>query len=82
MAEARLRKLISEAAAGVPMRTLQEWMGHRYFTTTLIYADYAPAANEAKLVNAVFGRGASINLSINLSEAEGNSNQEDPAKSD
>jgi integrase len=30
------------AAAGVPMRTLQEWMGHRNLTTTEIYADYAP----------------------------------------
>jgi integrase len=40
------------AAAGVPMRTLQEWMGHRDFKTTLIYADYAPGANEAALVNA------------------------------
>jgi integrase len=30
------------AAVGVPMRTLQEWMGHRDFTTTLIYADFAP----------------------------------------
>jgi hypothetical protein len=50
------------------MRTLQEWMGHRDFKTTLIYADYAPAANEAELVNAAFARGASINLSINLSK--------------
>jgi integrase len=31
------------AAAGVPIRTLQEWMGHRDCKTTLIYADYAPA---------------------------------------
>lgn len=30
------------AAQGVPMRTLQEWMGHRDFATTLIYADFAP----------------------------------------
>ncbi len=30
------------AAAGVPMRTLQEWMGHRNIATTEIYADYAP----------------------------------------
>lgn len=30
------------ASVGVPMRTLQEWMGHRDFTTTLIYADFAP----------------------------------------
>ncbi len=30
------------AAVGVPMRTVQEWMGHRDFTTTLVYADFAP----------------------------------------
>jgi integrase len=34
------------AGAGVPMRTLQEWMGHRDLRTTLIYADYAPGAHE------------------------------------
>ena len=64
------------AAAGVPMRTLQEWMGHRDFKTTLIYADYAPAENEAEIVNAAFARGESINLSINLSKSASNSNQE------
>jgi integrase len=42
------------AAAGVPMRTLQEWMGHRDYKTTLIYADYAPATNEVEVVNAAF----------------------------
>ena len=31
------------AAANTPMRTLQEWMGHRHVTTTQRYADYAPA---------------------------------------
>ena len=36
------------AAAGVPMRTLQEWMGHRDFKTTLIYADYAPDATQGR----------------------------------
>jgi len=35
------------AAAGVPLRTLQEWMGHRDYRTTLIYADYAPRTYEA-----------------------------------
>jgi len=30
-------------AQGVPMRTLQEMMGHRGFKTTPIYADYAPS---------------------------------------
>jgi integrase len=42
------------AAAGVPMRTLQEWMGHRDFKTTLIYADYLPGEGEATVVNAAF----------------------------
>jgi integrase len=42
------------AAAGVPMRTVQEWMGRADFKTTQIYADYAPADNEAALVDAAF----------------------------
>jgi integrase len=35
------------AGAGVPLRALQEWMGHRDFKTTLIYADYQPSDDEA-----------------------------------
>lgn len=27
---------------GAPLRTIQEWMGHRDYKTTEIYADYAP----------------------------------------
>lgn len=46
------------AAAGVPMRTLQEWMGHRDFKTTLIYADYSPSAHEREFVERAFGGGA------------------------
>jgi integrase len=42
------------AAAGVPMRALQEWMGHRDFRTTLIYADYEPGEEESNLVDAAF----------------------------
>lgn len=42
------------AGQGVPMRTLQEWMGHRDFKTTLIYADYAPGAKEAAWIDAAF----------------------------
>ena len=60
------------AAAGVPMRTLQEWMGHRDFATTLIYADYAPSAHEADLVDAAFSS-LGPNLGPNLSETERNS---------
>jgi integrase len=44
------------AAAGVPMRTVQEWMGHRDITTTQRYADYAPSAREAEMVAAAFSR--------------------------
>jgi integrase len=42
------------AAAGVALRTLQEWMGHRDLATTQIYADYAPKPNEAAQVTAAF----------------------------
>jgi integrase len=42
------------AAHGVPLRTLQEWMGHADSKTTQIYADYAPAKNEVALVDAAF----------------------------
>jgi integrase len=42
------------AAQGVPMRTLQEMLGHRDFKTTLIYADYAPNAHEAGWIEAAF----------------------------
>jgi integrase len=38
------------AAAGVPMRTLQEWMGHRDIKTTQRYADYAPSPHESALM--------------------------------
>jgi hypothetical protein len=38
------------------MHTLQEWMGHRDFKTTLIYADYAPSGHEAELIEHVFGK--------------------------
>jgi integrase len=42
------------AAAGVPLRTLQAWMGHADIKTTMVYTHYAPGANEAELVNGVF----------------------------
>jgi integrase len=42
------------AAQGVPMRTLQEMLGHRDFKTTLIYADYAPNTQEVSWVEAAF----------------------------
>jgi len=58
------------AAAGVPMRTLQEWMGHRDLATTQRYADYAPSAQEAAMIAAAF-RGPTTNrrLQASLSRA-------------
>ena len=43
------------AASGIEMRTLQEWMGHRDYKTTLRYAAYAPKHDEAARVDAAFG---------------------------
>ncbi|MFZ1926908.1 MAG: site-specific integrase [Solirubrobacteraceae bacterium] len=42
------------AATGVPMRTLQEWMGHRDIATTQRYADYAPNEREVEMVDRAF----------------------------
>ena len=64
------------AAAGVPLRTLQEWMGHRDFKTTLIYADYAPSEHETQMAERAFARGA--NRGTNLSETEATSGELEP----
>jgi integrase len=44
------------AGAGCPIRTLQEYMGHRSHSTTLIYADYIrDDAAGARFAEAAFG---------------------------
>lgn len=61
------------AAAGVAMRTLQEWMGHADFATTLIYADYSPDDRlERELIGRAFD-GLGSKLGSNLRETESNS---------
>jgi integrase len=67
------------AAAGVPLRTLQEWMGHRDFKTTLIYADYAPSEHETRMAERAFASGT--NLGTNLSETEKNPETQKARKS-
>jgi integrase len=68
------------ASTGVPMRTLQAWMGHEDYKTTQIYADYAPAANEADLIGqAMKGIGPSPVPSPVLSETGENSEHLSPA---
>lgn len=44
------------AAQGVPMRTLQEWMGHTDIQTTQRYADYIPNPRERDVVEAAFAQ--------------------------
>lgn len=46
------------AAAGVPLRTIQEWMGHESITTTERYASHMPRERDAALVSAAFAVGA------------------------
>lgn len=64
------------AAVGVPMRALQEWMGHADFATTLIYADYSPdERRERDLVERAFTASDELGskLGSNLSATESNS---------
>ena len=58
------------AGQGVPMRTLQEWMGHKDIQTTQRYADYCPNPGERDIVEAAFDRGT--NRGTNLRAPVGN----------
>jgi integrase len=49
------------AAGGVPMRTLQEWMGHRHISTTERYAEYAPSLHEHALIEAASASRSPLN---------------------
>jgi hypothetical protein len=64
------------AAAGVSLRSLQEFLGHRDFKTTLIYADYAPSELEADFVERAFAEtgtkpGTNLSASENTSDTVG-----------
>ena len=65
------------AAQGVPMRSLQELLGHADLKTTLIYAHYAPASREADMIAAAFDRRGDIRGDI-LSESESTSEHLSP----
>ncbi len=53
------------AAAGAPLRAIQEWMGHRDHKTTQIYADYAPDPSHGrKWAERAFGGAASGESSV------------------
>lgn len=42
------------ASSEVSMRKIQEWMGHRDYRTTLIYADYEPGDDESGMIDRAF----------------------------
>jgi len=56
------------AAKGVPMRTIQEWMGHRDIQTTQRYADYSPNPGERDVVEAAFARGTNPGTNLRVPE--------------
>jgi integrase len=43
------------AANGVPLRTIQHWMGHADAKTTQVYAHYQPSDAEAEVIDDAFG---------------------------
>jgi len=45
------------ASAGVPLRTIQQWMGHENIATTERYASHMPRSTEAALISAAFAVG-------------------------
>jgi integrase len=42
------------ASPEVSMRKIQEWMGHRDYRTTLIYADYERGDDESGMIDRAF----------------------------
>jgi integrase len=44
------------AANGVPLRTIQHWMGHADAKTTQVYSHYQPSGAEAEVVDGAFAQ--------------------------
>ena len=44
------------ASEGVPLRAIQEWMGHESITTTEIYASFMPRHKDAAIVSRAFSK--------------------------
>ena len=54
------------ARRGVPVGTIQAWMGHADLQTTQLYMHYAPADRDAALIDAAFGSGTNPGTNLNL----------------
>jgi site-specific recombinase XerD len=50
------------AGAGIPLRTIQQWMGHESISTTEIYASFMPGHEDAAVVSRAFGGGSFLAL--------------------
>jgi integrase len=64
------------AAAGVDLVKIKTWMGHKDVNTTMIYAHYAPAEDEAATVEAAFATAAATPEPSSHSSSQVESNQE------
>jgi integrase len=68
------------AAAGTPLRAIQEWMGHADAKTTEVYRHYAPdPTGGAALVERAFATGP--NLGPKLSETDNLGETDNPLES-
>lgn len=62
------------------MRTVQEWMGHADFQTTLIYAAYAPATHEREWIGRAFADyDPADGREANVKQSATNSDQDKPS---
>jgi hypothetical protein len=54
------------AAAGVPLRTIQHWMGHADAKTTQVYAHYQPSDAEAETIDNAFPSSETLPVSSSM----------------
>jgi integrase len=63
------------AAAGVPLATLQAWMGHADISTTMVYVHFQPQAEDAARLTAAFGGPVELVRATGVSESHANAAQ-------